>query len=184
MRGAEVDTEVELGGDDRHRVLPARGLAGDRVRAAARPRDLIDGVAPAIVEPLAVQNVTTRPERAARDALREQPAAPRRVRRDPAALRRRVAVPRRSRAGRGLPERRRGRGARRQRAATCSGVYAGRRTRCPSGSARSSTSTDRAPTAPRCSLPPRRRPAAARPVGRDQARADLEPRRRARPASR
>ena len=45
-------------------------------RARARPRSgLVDGVAPVIVEPIAVQDVTQPPERAAGDAVRERPGA-------------------------------------------------------------------------------------------------------------
>ena len=59
VRGAEVNPMVQVGSTTGIEYFPERVLAEVGHELTAR-EDLIDGVAPAIVEPLAVQNVTTR----------------------------------------------------------------------------------------------------------------------------
>jgi putative ABC transport system permease protein len=59
VRGAEVDPMVELGATTGIEYFPESVLQEVGYDLTSR-EDLIDGVAPAIVEPLAVQNLTTR----------------------------------------------------------------------------------------------------------------------------
>jgi putative ABC transport system permease protein len=59
VRGAEVDPMVELGATTGIEYFPESVLQDVGYDLTGR-EDLIDGVAPAIVEPLAVQNLTTR----------------------------------------------------------------------------------------------------------------------------
>jgi putative ABC transport system permease protein len=59
VRGAEVDSMVQLGSTTGIEYFPERVLQAVGHELTAREH-LIDGVAPAIVEPLAVQNLTTR----------------------------------------------------------------------------------------------------------------------------
>ena len=73
-------------------ALPPRGLRRRGSRAAARATGLVAGVAPVIVETIAVQDVTSRQNEPPRDAVRERPGPSRRLRRDP----RRTAGPCRS----------------------------------------------------------------------------------------
>src|ERR671910_370091 len=60
VRGAEVDTEVEVGGTTGIEYFPEEVFPEIEYELLLGHEDLIDGVAPAIVEPLAVQSVTTR----------------------------------------------------------------------------------------------------------------------------
>src|SRR5918995_185646 len=60
VRGAEVDTEVEVGGTTGIEYFSEDVFPEIEYELLLGHEDLIDGVAPAIVEPLAVQSVTTR----------------------------------------------------------------------------------------------------------------------------
>src|ERR687897_258718 len=60
VRGAEVDTEVEVGGTTGIEYFSEDIFPEIEYELLLGHEDLIDGVAPAIVEPLAVQSVTTR----------------------------------------------------------------------------------------------------------------------------
>ena len=60
VRGAEVDTEVEVGGTTGIEYFSEEVFPEIEYELLLGHEDLIDGVAPAIVEPLAVQSVTTR----------------------------------------------------------------------------------------------------------------------------
>ena len=60
VRGAEVDTEVEVGGTTGIEYFSEEVFPEIEYELLLGHEDLIDGVAPAIVEPLAVQSVSTR----------------------------------------------------------------------------------------------------------------------------
>ena len=60
VRGADVDTEVEVGGTTGIEYFSEEVFPEIEYELLLGHEDLIDGVAPAIVEPLAVQSVTTR----------------------------------------------------------------------------------------------------------------------------
>ena len=75
--GAEVDTEVEVGGTTGIEYFSEEVFREIEYELMLGHEDLIDGVAPAIVEPLAVQSVTTR-QSEPRVTLFEQPGPSRR----------------------------------------------------------------------------------------------------------
>ena len=79
-RKASTPRSPPSGGGDRRRATSREGYADRVARGRAAPA-LVDGVAPVIVEPIAVQDVDEPPERAAGDALRERPGAAARLRR-------------------------------------------------------------------------------------------------------
>src|SRR5215207_2213183 len=60
VRGADVDTEVEVGGTTGIEYFSEDVFPEIEYELLLGHEDLIDGVAPAIVEPLAVQSLTTR----------------------------------------------------------------------------------------------------------------------------
>ena len=110
-RGATPSLAAQAGSATGVRYFPEADVAA--VRRAVAGSGLVDGVAPAIIEPVAVQAPAEPPERTPGHALRERRSGPRRVRRDHD-LRRACGLARGASARLGVPEPRRRRQARRR----------------------------------------------------------------------